>query len=60
MRRDRYKDFYRAVHQIFAEAEFARHLPPNSVLMPYLPNRLTGEEIVVRAAVKERQGVGRE
>lgn len=55
MRRDRYKQFYRAVHKIFAQAEFARHLPPNSVLLPHLPNRLTCEEIVMRAAVKKRK-----
>lgn len=54
IRRDRYKTFYRAIHQIFAKAEFARHLPPNSKVLPHLPNRLTCEEIVLRAAVKRK------
>lgn len=45
---------YRAVHKMFARAEFA-HLLPNSVLLRYLPNRLTSDEIVVRAIVKESQ-----
>ena len=45
---------YKAVHKMFARPEFA-HLLPNSVLLPYLPNRLTCDEIVVRAIVKESQ-----
>ena len=52
IRRDHYKQFYRAVHRIFAQAEFAPHLPPNRVLLTHLPNRLTCEEIVERAGPK--------
>lgn len=33
--------------------------PPKSVLLPHLPNRLTCEEIVVRAAVKESENFGK-
>lgn len=49
------RDYYKAVHEIVGGAEFARHLPQNGVLLSHLPNRLTCEEIVARAAAKETQ-----